>query len=86
LSFPNLVGFSMGFDLIKNSIPENLYQKIYSFIHLSIHSFIHSLALQCTSTEGLQATCVAALELPKLNYIDSGMAICRCSLLAGEKE
>ena len=26
------------------------------------------LALQCTSIEGLQATCDAALELPNLNY------------------
>ena len=32
---------------------------------ISFHSF---LAFQCTSTEGLQATCAAALELPNLNY------------------
>jgi len=36
-----------------------------SIARLFIHSFF---ALQCTSTEGLQATYAAGLELPNLNY------------------
>ena len=32
-------------------------------------SFLSFQALQWTSTEGLQTTCAAALELPNLNYV-----------------